>query len=137
MGGVMFELDTRLEADSLHVANLSLCTVRLMNDQRFPWLLLIPRRPNKEEVLDLAEQDQLELWDEIRRLARVLESLFSPDKLNIAALGNQVRQLHVHLIARFKDDPAWPNPVWGNGAAEPYSDPSVEIGRLRSALEGS
>ena len=129
-----FQLDPRLAADSLPVADLSLCSVRLMNDQRFPWLLLIPRRADKEEVLDLIDQDQLKLWDEIRRVARVLESLFSPDKMNIAALGNQVRQLHVHLIARFENDAAWPQPVWGIGAAEPWSDPAAMIDGLRPAL---
>lgn len=129
-----FQIDPRLEADSLPVADLSLCTVRLMNDQRFPWLLLIPRRSGKEEVLDLAEQDQLELWNEIRRMARVMQSVYAPTKLNIAALGNQVRQLHVHIIARFESDPAWPNPVWGSGAAEPWSDPAKVLARLRQAL---
>jgi len=129
-----FRLDLRLEADSLPVADLELCTLRLMNDQRFPWLLLIPRRADKEEVLDLIEQDQLKLWDEVRRVARVLQSVHAPSKLNIAALGNQVRQLHVHVIARFEDDAAWPSPVWGIGAREVYPDPEAAIARLRLAL---
>lgn len=132
-----FQIDSRLEADSLPVVDLGLSSLRLMNDQRFPWLLLIPRRASKEEVLDLIDQEQLELWDEVRRVARVLRSEFAPSKLNIAALGNQVRQLHVHVIARFEDDPAWPNPVWGVGTAAPYADPAAVIARLRLALNSA
>jgi diadenosine tetraphosphate (Ap4A) HIT family hydrolase len=108
-----------------------------MNDERFPWLLLIPRRRDKEEVLDLTDADQQQLWDEIRRVARTLESVFAPDKLNIAALGNQVRQLHVHIIARFQDDAAWPQPVWGVGQSEPWPDPAAVIARLRLALNSA
>jgi len=129
-----FQVDSRLETDSLPVADLKLCTLRLMNDKRFPWLLLIPRRPDKEEVLDLVEADQHMLWEEVRRAARVLVAVHAPDKMNIAALGNHVRQLHVHIIARFEDDAAWPSPVWGVGAAEPYANPSAVVARLRVAL---
>jgi diadenosine tetraphosphate (Ap4A) HIT family hydrolase len=132
-----YELDARLAADSLPVVDLELCALRLMNDQRFPWLLLIPRRADKEEILDLIDSDQQQLWDEIRRVARMLESVFAPDKLNIAALGNQVRQLHVHVIARFQDDAAWPSPVWGIGAPEVYPDPAAVIARLRLALNSA
>jgi diadenosine tetraphosphate (Ap4A) HIT family hydrolase len=132
-----YELDARLAADSLPVVDLELCALRLMNDQRFPWLLLIPRRADKEEILDLIDSDQQQLWDEIRRVARMLESVFAPDKLNIAALGNQVRQLHVHVIARFQDDAAWPSPVWGIGAPEVYPDPEAAIARLRLALNSA
>jgi len=132
-----FQLDPRLEADSLPVADLGLCALRLMNDQRFPWLLLIPRRVDKDEVLDLMEQDQKMLWDEVRRVARVLRSVYAPAKLNIAALGNQVRQLHVHIIVRFEDDAAWPKPVWGIGATEPYPDPAAVIARLRLAMNSA
>lgn len=132
-----FQLDLRLEADSLPVMDLSLCMLRLMNDQRFPWLLLIPRRANKEEVLDLVDGDQQQLWDEVRRVAKVMQYVFAPDKLNIAALGNQVRQLHVHAIARFQDDAAWPNPVWGVGRPKPYGNPASVITLLQSALSST
>lgn len=93
-----------------------------MNDRRFPWLLLVPRRADCVEILDLSPEDQLLLWSEIRDVARVLQSITSADKLNIAALGNQVAQLHVHVIARHRTDDAWPAPVWGVGQAEPYGD---------------
>lgn len=132
-----FELDKQLEADSLPIVDLELCALRLMNDQRFPWLLLIPRRRDKEEVLDLIDADQQQLWDEIRRVARTLQSVFAPDKLNIAALGNQVRQLHVHVIARSRSDDAWPQPVWGVGQPKPWADPAAVIARLRLALNSA
>lgn len=131
-----FELDRRLAADSLAVAELSLCTVRLMNDQRFPWLLMVPRRAGMIEILDLDSADQQQLWEDIRTVSEAVRTVFSPDKLNIAALGNVVSQLHVHVIGRFRDDAAWPAPVWGVGKAEPWTDAGhSEIQRLRVALD--
>lgn len=129
-----FDIDPRVEADSLPLADLELCTLRLMNDQRFPWLLMVPRRVWIVEVLDLEPPDQQRLWDEIRLVAGVLRAEFVPDKLNIAALGNQVAQLHVHVIGRFRSDPAWPGPVWGVGQAETWEDAQPTIERLRAVL---
>ena len=122
-----FSLDPRLAADSLAVTEQALCTVRLMNDRRFPWLLLVPKRAGRVEVLDLEPADQERLWLEIRQAAAALTSLCSPDKLNIAALGNQVAQLHVHLIARSRKDAAWPAPVWGVGKAEPWGREATSL----------
>ena len=116
-----FLLDRRLAADSLAVTELPLCEVRLMNNKLFPWLILIPKRPDVSEWIDLSREDQHQLSDEIAILSHLMTALVTPDKLNIAALGNQVRQLHVHLIARYKSDSAWPNPVWG-GACEAYTE---------------
>ncbi|MFN8971662.1 MAG: HIT domain-containing protein [Alphaproteobacteria bacterium] len=116
-----FLLDRRLAADSLAVTELPLCEVRLMNNKLFPWLILIPKRPDVSEWIELAREDQHQLSDEIAILSHLMTALVTPDKLNIAALGNQVRQLHVHLIARYKSDSAWPNPVWG-GACEAYKE---------------
>ena len=116
-----FHLDRRLAADSLAVTELPLCEVRLMNNKLFPWLILIPKRPDVSEWIELAREDQHQLSDEIAILSHLMTALVTPDKLNIAALGNQVRQLHVHLIARYKSDSAWPNPVWG-GACEAYTE---------------
>ena len=116
-----FLLDRRLATDSLAVTELPLCEVRLMNNKLFPWLILIPKRPDVSEWIDLAREDQHQLSDEIAILSHLMTALVTPDKLNIAALGNQVRQLHVHLIARYKSDSAWPNPVWG-GACEAYTE---------------
>ncbi|MEX0900412.1 MAG: HIT family protein [Gammaproteobacteria bacterium] len=115
-------LDPRLAADTLSVAQLPLCSVRLMNDARYPWIILVPRVEDAVELLDLSDADQQRLYDEIRQCARVLQEHTSADKLNIAALGNVVRQLHVHVVARFHDDDAWPKPVWGVHPAVPYED---------------
>lgn len=112
-----FQPDPRLVGDSVPVCDLPLCAVRLMRDGRFDWLLLVPRRPDLVEIIDLEEGDQLRLMQEVAIASRVLKTETGCDKLNVAALGNMVSQLHVHVIARRKDDPAWPGPVWGVGQA--------------------
>lgn len=115
-----FTLDPRLAADSVEVGDLALCRVLLMDDARFPWLILVPRRPAVSEITDLAEADGAALWREIRIAAGVMQALSKPDKVNVAALGNIVAQLHVHVVGRFRSDPAWPGPVWGFEAPKPY-----------------
>lgn len=117
-----FTLHPRLAADSLPIGDLGLCRVLLMNDARFPWLILVPRRAEMREICDLAADDQATLWTEIDAASRVLKRLIDPHKLNVAAIGNMVPQLHIHIVARFEDDAAWPAPVWGHGAREPYDD---------------
>ncbi|WP_431637990.1 HIT domain-containing protein [Dyella sp. KULCS107] len=121
-----FALDARLAADSVPVIDLPLCSVRLMNDARFAWLLLVPRRAGMSELHDLDEADQEQLWREIRSATQALRAVAPCDKLNIGALGNIVRQLHVHVVARMVGDAAWPGPVWGNGTAQPYGAPGQE-----------
>lgn len=127
-----FQLDPRLAADSRPVADLGLCTVRLMEDARFPWLLLVPRQPDLVEIIDLDADARTVLMEEIARAAAALQAVTACDKLNIGALGNMVRQLHVHIIGRFEGDAAWPGPVWGVGTAEPYADTARE--RLVNAV---
>ncbi|NKI34503.1 HIT domain-containing protein [Wenzhouxiangella sp. XN79A] len=117
-----FEIDPRLAADSLPVIELDLCEVRLINDARYPWLILVPRRAGLVELIDLSADDRARLAEEVDRCARVLKSRTGADKMNVAALGNQVPMLHVHVIARFRGDDAWPGPVWGVLPASPYSD---------------
>ena len=131
-----FRLHPQLAADTQHLAALALCEVLLMNDSNHPWLILVPRITDASELLDLDEPDRVQLWREIDLASRTLRELFTPDKLNIAALGNVVSQLHIHVIARFRDDPAWPKPVWGTVAPRPYSPDELErrIERLRTAL---
>lgn len=116
-----FALHPQLFADTHAVCDLALCTVRLMDDARFPWLILVPRRPFLRELVDLEGEDQAALLKEINRASRILQRRCRPDKLNIAALGNVVPQLHVHVIARFSDDAAWPRPVWGATPATAYA----------------
>ncbi|MBL8570542.1 MAG: HIT domain-containing protein [Phreatobacter sp.] len=115
------DLDPRLAADSVPVADLALCQVRLMNDATYPWVLLVPRREGAVEIVDLAPEDRATLMDEIALVSGVLRAMTRCDKLNVAALGNMVPQLHVHVIARFAGDPAWPGPVWGKAPAQPYA----------------
>lgn len=93
-----------------------------MDDARFPWLILVPRVPGARDLIDLDEAHRTVLWREVARASEALRALCTPHKLNVAALGNVVEQLHVHVIARFKDDAAWPRPVWGVGTAQPYAE---------------
>lgn len=127
-----FALDPRLAGDSVPVIELPLCSVRLMNDARFAWLLLVPRRAATSEIHELDGIEQERLWREIRLASDALRAVAPCDKLNLGALGNIVRQLHVHVVARREGDAAWPGPVWGSGAAEPYAAPVRE--RLVAAL---
>lgn len=131
-----FVIDSRLARDTLPVTDLPLCNVRLMDDKRFPWLLLVPRISGAVEWIDLDREAQHQLSDEIAVVSHILRALVTPDKLNIATLGNQVSQLHIHLVARYKGDPAWPNPVWG-GMAESYHEEEARrlIYELKSALD--
>jgi len=131
-----FMLDARLDADTRLVASLALCDVRLMNDARFPWLVLVPRHVGLVEIADLSADVQTLLWQEVNRASAALRTVAPCDKLNLGALGNIVRQLHVHVIARCEGDPAWPGPVWGYGSARPYVEASLtaRLDALRQAL---
>ena len=115
-----FSLASRLEADSHFLNDWPLCQVRLMDDARFPWLILVPRRYGLEEWGELGPEDSARLAEEIGKAGRVLTQMFKPTKVNVGALGNIVRQMHVHVIARFDTDAAWPGPVWGQGTRVPY-----------------
>ena len=115
-----FELDPRLAADWILVGRLPLSLLLLFNDARYPWFILVPQRREVSEIFQLSELDQQQLWRESAALARNLMHSFHADKINIGALGNLVPQLHLHHVARFTTDPAWPGPVWGHSAAEPY-----------------
>ena len=121
-----FELDERLAHDSFEVDDLDLCQVRLMNDSHYPWLILIPRRAGLRELHDMADEDLPIMTQELIKASRAVESVFKPDKINIAALGNEVPQLHVHVIARFRTDAAWPGPVWGVQPAKPYQNQELD-----------
>lgn len=116
-----FALDKQLEADTFALTELPLCRVLLMNDTRFTWVILVPRQPGASEVFDLDDESQQQLWREASALGAAMKEAFGGDKINIAALGNMVSQLHVHIIVRHKNDAAWPGPVWGLGSPEPYT----------------
>ena len=131
-----WHLHPQLADDTVPVMELRLCEVRLMDDANHPWLVLVPRVADAVELIDLDAAQRTQLTAEIDQASRALKALFKPHKLNIAALGNLVPQLHVHVIARFEDDPAWPAPVWGRVAARPYSPDALvaRVSRLTAAL---
>lgn len=133
-----FTLDQRLESSSHFIEDWPLCRVALKSDRTWPWLYLVPRRDNVRETYELPEQDQHQLIREIGWAQQAIQSLYQPDKINTAALGNMVPQLHIHVFARYKTDPAWPRPVWAIQADEiPYTegDKGAEIQKLKSFFE--
>jgi diadenosine tetraphosphate (Ap4A) HIT family hydrolase len=132
-----FLLDAKLEKDTIEITALPLCLVRLMNDRRFPWVVLVPAKPGLSEIIDLDAADRGRLIEEIALVSSVMRDLFHPTKLNVGALGNVVAQLHLHVIARFASDDAWPGPVWGT-TPERYRPDEVErkLAPLRYRLDG-
>ncbi len=116
-----FELHPRLAADTHALGDLPLCRVLLMDDARFPWLIRVPRVPGLVELTELDDADAARLMAGARAAARALQAHCAPHKLNLGALGNLVPQFHLHLVARFRDDARWPQPVWGAGPAQPYA----------------
>jgi len=131
-----FELHRQLEADTEPVLWLGLCELRAMNDRRWPWLVLVPQRPDIEEIHDLTPLDQTMVTFETNLVSQALKRLTGCSKINTGALGNVVRQLHIHVVARSEGDPGWPGPVWGHGAREPYRRSELHqfAERVRAAL---
>lgn len=128
-----FELHERLAADTILLGSTRLCEVRLMNEKTWPWVILVPAIAGIREIYELSETQQQRLVAESSELSRAMMEAFKGDKMNVAALGNMVPQLHVHHIVRFKGDPAWPGPVWGTQAPVPYEE--SELARMKQALE--
>jgi diadenosine tetraphosphate (Ap4A) HIT family hydrolase len=131
---VSFALDPRLAADAFVIGDLSLSRALLMNDARFPWVILVPRRADRVEIGDLAASERAELMEEIARVAAALAAWPEVEKINFGALGNIVPQLHAHVIGRRRGDAAWPGPVWGAGAAIRY-EPAAQQARLSRLAE--
>ncbi len=121
-----FILHQRLAIDTIHLSHLHLCQVLLRNDSTYPWLILVPQRFEVGEIHELSATDRSQLMEEITNISKTMQTLFKPDKLNIGALGNIVPQLHIHIIARYQRDPAWPDPVWGATPPLPYSDEQIK-----------
>lgn len=128
----MFTLHPQLAADTFVLGDFPLCRLLLMNEANFPWFILVPRRAGIREIFELPDDDQQQLLRESCHLARQLDRIFRADKLNIAALGNLVPQLHLHHVVRYRNDPCWPEPVWGKLAARPYG--SDQVDELRNVL---
>ena len=132
----MFTLDAQLQADTIDIGHLELCQVLLAKDANYPWLILVPKRKNITEIYQLSDQEQLQLMQEVSYVAKQMETHFLAEKMNVAALGNVVSQLHLHVIARFSSDPAWPAPVWGKHQARPYEKDDLEatVNSLKALL---
>jgi len=122
----MFEVHPKLAQDCIAIGRFRLCRLLLMNDANYPWFILVPEREGVTEIYQLSQEDQQQLLRESSLLAERLSKDFRADKMNIAALGNVVPQLHIHHIVRYRSDPAWPAPVWGKTAAKPYKEEQFE-----------
>lgn len=135
----MFVLDPRLQQDCLVLGDFPLCRLLLSKDANYPWFILVPRQADVSELFDLTAADQQQLWQETTCLANSLKQEFAADKMNVATLGNVVSQLHMHVIARHRNDAAWPAPVWGKVAAAEYREEQLAQlrQRLRSALNNN
>lgn len=131
MGWIM-ELHPRLKADTIFLQDLELCQLLLLNDSNYPWLVLVPKR-DVREFHDLIPEEQVLLMLEITQTSRRLEAAFKPFKINVASLGNVVPQMHIHVIGRYENDPAWPKPVWGVVPLKPYSE--EELAKVKGLLQ--
>jgi len=125
----MFKLDSQLQNDTFFIKDLKLCQVLLMNNSLYPWVILVPKKANLVEIIDLSKEEQILLMEEIALVSKALKSHLNPKKLNVANLGNMVSQLHIHIIARFENDPSFPKPVWGLGSK------SYEEQELKKVIE--
>ncbi|MEA2094676.1 MAG: HIT domain-containing protein [Pseudomonadota bacterium] len=133
----MAELHPQLQADCLLIGRFPLCRLLLMRDANYPWFILVPDREDVSEIYQLSADDQVQLTRESSRLAAILAERYQADKINIAALGNMVPQLHIHHVVRYRDDPAWPAPVWGQVPARPYTGDEIlaVTAKLREGLK--
>jgi diadenosine tetraphosphate (Ap4A) HIT family hydrolase len=133
----VFDLDPRLQEDTYVLGDFPLCRLLLSKDANYPWFILVPRRADISELFQLDDNDKQQLWEETTALAETLKDSFAADKMNVATLGNVVAQLHMHVIVRRRNDPAWPAPVWGNKPATAYTvEQLVEIRkRLATVLD--
>jgi diadenosine tetraphosphate (Ap4A) HIT family hydrolase len=129
-----WSLHPQLENDTAPVGDLALCRVLAIDEADYPWLVLVPRRAGAVEIADLGDADAARLMEEIRLASRVLKDITHCDKLNIAAIGNIVPKLHIHMVARRKNDPLWPKPVWG--LAQPRPGDAAAFARFVAAIQG-
>lgn len=134
----MFELDSRLVADTVVVGDFTLSRLLMHRDANYPWFILVPRREAVSEIYHLSEEDRQQLMRESCQLSEALVDVFSPDKINIATLGNMVPQLHMHHVVRYKTDGAWPNPIWGAQSPATYTEKQwlQRLESIANVLEG-
>jgi len=134
---MIFQLNPRLEQDCIAIGRFDLCRLLMMNDSQYPWFILVPERADVQEIYQLNKAERELLTEESSYLAEHLAALYNADKMNIAAIGNLVPQLHIHHIVRYRGDIAWPAPVWGKFAAKPYTDQQIaeHLARVRGCLQ--
>ncbi|SCA54797.1 putative HIT family hydrolase [Candidatus Terasakiella magnetica] len=130
----MFKLNERIDNDTFEICELSLCKVLLMNDAQYPWIILVPMIEGMTEMHHIPQEKQAELYKNINQASEIMERLFAPKSLNVAALGNVVSQLHIHVVARFETDIAWPGPIWGQHPAQPYQN-DERLNKLKEAFQ--
>ena len=132
----MIDIHPQLKNDCIHIGHFPLCQLLLAKDANYPWFILVPNRNDLTEIYQLGHEDQIQLISESSYFAEVLSANFNADKINIGALGNMVPQLHIHHIARYEDDTAWPAPIWGHSSAKEYTDDALNqvIDKLRQGL---
>jgi diadenosine tetraphosphate (Ap4A) HIT family hydrolase len=132
----LFQLHPRLRQDCIAIGRFELCQLLMMNDSHYPWFILVPAKADIQEIYQLSKPEQLTLLEESSYLAENLAALYKADKMNIAAIGNLVPQLHLHHIVRYRNDKAWPDPVWGKFAALPYTQLQIaeQIARVKTRL---
>jgi len=132
-----FQLHPRLEQDCIAIGRFELCRLLMMNDSQYPWFILVPERADLQEIYQLSKAERELLTEESSYLAETLANLYQADKMNIAAIGNLVPQLHIHHIVRYQTDKAWPAPVWGKFAAEPYTEQQIadNLARVKGPLK--
>lgn len=132
----MFKLDARLENDTIELGNIEFIKVLMSKDSNYPWLILVPEIANATELFDLDAQQQQLLMQTITKISKDMQVEFSADKINVGALGNVVKQLHIHIVARFETDIAWPGPIWGQHPAKPYTQEQLEtqINKMKEML---
>lgn len=135
-GNTEFQLEPRLEHDCVFITDLELCRVLMMQDCRYPWFILVPRRANVSELYQLSDNDLAQFYQESAYVGKAIMQAFEGHKLNLAALGNVVNQLHVHHVVRYHHDPAWPHPIWGRHPVKPYSPKQLaeRIAQARACL---
>jgi len=121
-----FQLAKQLENDTIHLGDFSLCRFLIMNDKSYPWAILVPKQENIKEVFELSKEDQAQLWSEVTHVAKTLQERLDIPKMNIAAIGNMVPQLHLHIVGRSPEDKTWPKPVWGQHPASKYSENEIQ-----------
>jgi len=129
-----FNLNKKLEADTYHISDLTLCRLLIMNNADYPWVILVPRRSNISEIYQLTEIDRKKLDFEVNEISKKLSDYFKADKINIASIGNIVSQLHIHIVVRNKKDLSWPETVWGKSNNRPYSD--NQLIKLKKEFQG-